>query len=97
MSVAMKPSITPHGIDWVDAELNTGEALALAGVALGVEGMLEVASLEEDLCGTGIRPVEAGRELGPAGIRPIVGVEPEEPVRVWVTKLTCGTVTVYVE
>ena len=32
----MKPSITPHEIDTVDAELNTGEALALAGVALGV-------------------------------------------------------------
>jgi hypothetical protein len=83
MSVAMKPSITAHGVDRVDAELNTGEALALAGVALGVEGMLEVASPEEDPCGTGIRP--------------IVGVEPEEPVRVEVTKLTCGTVTVYVE
>lgn len=60
--------------------------------------MLEVASLEEDPWGTGIRPVKEGRApLGPTGTRPTVGVEPEEPVSVDVTKLTCGTVTVYVE
>jgi len=35
MSVARKPSIMPHAIDMVDAELNTGEVLVL-GVGLGV-------------------------------------------------------------
>jgi hypothetical protein len=79
----------------LEAELKTGDALGekpRLGLRLAYGYPLEVTHVADARAGT--TPVCDGEApLGPAGTRPTVGTAPAlEPV--FVTKLTCGTVTV---
>lgn len=92
---AREASTRLEAIDKLEAELKTGDALGealLIGLRLAYAYPLEVNQIPD--VGRGILPLCAGEvPLGPAGTRPMVGVAPEL-VPVFVTKLTCGTVTV---
>lgn len=94
---AIEASTRLEAIGKLDAELKTGdgdalgEALPLA-LRLAYGYPLEVNQVAD--AGRGTPPLCAGEApLGPAGTRPIVGTAPEV-VPGFVTKLTCGTVTV---
>lgn len=92
---AIEASTRLDAIDKLDAELKTGDALGEAlrlALRLAYGYPLEVTHVAD--AGAGTLPVCAGEApLGPAGTRPIVGTAPAL-VPVFVTKLTCGTVTV---